>query len=168
MALIFLLDNYLRAAQSQLSENKRTKTTNKCLLIDLISFMENRPPPLPSPTRPQKSFYHYAATYCLLAPFTAIAVNIFVHVATIDTPPTTRIEALVPLIFPILIILSGVIFGIISLFGIRKYGRAGILWQAVAGILIVVFLALAAIPNVVRAREKSRQRYEQIYGHPPA
>jgi hypothetical protein len=63
-----------------------------------------------------------------------IAVSIFVHVATIDTPSTTRFEALVPVIFPSLIILSGLIFGIISLFGIRKYGRAGILWRAIAGI----------------------------------
>jgi hypothetical protein len=57
--------------------------------------------------------------------------------------------------------LSGVVAGIISLFGIRRNGRAGILWKAVTGISIVVLLALALVPSVLAARERARQRFEQ-------
>ena len=81
--------------------------------------------------------------------------------------PTTRLEVFVSALFSMIIIFSGVVFGIIALFGMRRYGRTGILWKAVTGILIVVFLALAAVPNFLYAREKARERYEQMYGHPP-
>ena len=130
--------------------------------------MNATPPPLPSTPKPRNTFFHHAATYCLLAPFVSIGVGILTTVARAGSPaPTTRLEALVSALFSMFIILSGVIFGIIALFGIKRYGKAGILWKAVAGILIVMFLVLAAIPNFLHARERARERYEQMYGHPP-
>jgi hypothetical protein len=126
--------------------------------------MDTKPPILTSAPKPPKTFYHQAATYCLLAPFVATGVTIMTNVGS--SSPTTRLELLVSALFQMIIILSGVVFGIISLFGIRRYGKAGILWKAVAGILIVVLFALAAIPNFLYAREKARERHEQMYGHP--
>jgi len=60
----------------------------------------------------------------------------------------------------------GVFAGIIALFGIRRHGAAGILWKAVTGLSIFVVLVLLAIPSCLKAKEISRQRYEQRYGHP--
>ena len=124
-------------------------------------------PPLPSPSKSPKTFFHHAATYSLLAPFVAVGVNIIIGASRANNPPTTRIETLVTAILLGFIFLSGLVFGIISLFGIGRYGRAGILWKAVIGIFIVVSLFLIAIPNFLRAREIARERYEQQYGHPP-
>jgi hypothetical protein len=61
----------------------------------------------------------------------------------------------------------GVIAGIISLFGIRRHGSAGILWKTVTGLLIFALMVLVAIPPFLRARAVARQRYEQRYHHPP-
>lgn len=72
-----------------------------------------------------------------------------------------------PAVILTLIIFSGFVLGIISLFGIKRHGKAGILWRAVAGLLIITFMLLAAIPSFLRARAITRERYEQQYGHTP-
>jgi Ca2+/H+ antiporter len=61
----------------------------------------------------------------------------------------------------------GFLAGIVSLFGIRRYGKAGILWKALTGMLIFLVMVALAVPALFKAREKARQRYEQQYGHPP-
>jgi FtsH-binding integral membrane protein len=121
----------------------------------------------PPPLEKRNSFFHHAATYCLLAPFVALGANIVIAATRTADPHPTRIEVLVPAIILTLIILSGFVFGVISLFGIRRYGKAGILWKAVMGLLIVIIMFSLAIPSFLRARAIARERYEQQYGHPP-
>ncbi|GEM_PF-7049583 len=118
---------------------------------------------LPPPIQKQKTFYHHAATYCLLAPFVGIGVSFVINVihASNTSTPTTRIESLITALFLLIIIVSGVLFGVISLFGIRQHGKAGILWKAITGILIVAFLFLAAIPSFLHARKMAQARQEQ-------
>lgn len=130
--------------------------------------MNATPPPLPTTAKPQNTFFHHAATYSVLAPFISVGVTILTFVARAGSPaPATRAEVLVSGLLSTFIILSGFVFGIVALFGIKRYGTAGILWKAVVGILIFVFLILSAIPPFFHAREKARERYEQMYGHPP-
>jgi hypothetical protein len=57
--------------------------------------------------------------------------------------------------------LTGVILGIVSLFGIGQYGTKGILIKALFGILVPVLLVLLTIPTVMRAREIALRIHEQ-------
>jgi hypothetical protein len=132
--------------------------------MDIPPVISSKPPLLPA--KP-KTFFHHAATYCLLAPFVATAANILIAASQSANPQPSRIEVLVPAVILSFIILSGFVLGIVSLFGIKRYGKAGILWKAVAGLLIVTFLFLIAIPSFLRARAIARERYEQQYAHTP-
>lgn len=115
---------------------------------------------------PRKTFYHRAATFCLLAPFIGIVINFFGALDRAQHPPQNRMELLADITVNAFVPVLGVLAGIISLFGIRSYGKTGILWKTVAGLLIFTLMVLAAIPSVMKARQISRQRYEQRYGHP--
>jgi hypothetical protein len=76
----------------------------------------------------------------------------------IRNPPKTRAEAVADVIVTGAVPMLGVIAGIISLFGIRRHGSAGILWKAVSGLAIFLLMILAAIPSVLKARENARIR----------
>ena len=127
--------------------------------------MNDRPPPLPPRPKPPQTFYHHAATCCLLSPFVACGASIVIMAGT--GPQRSRMDALVVAVLLGFIMLGGIALGIISLFGISKHGRAGILWKAVTGLLIFLFFFLAATPAFLHAKRIARQRYEQQYGHPP-
>ena len=115
-----------------------------------------------------KAAIYIADPFMMPAPFVSIGVTVLTSAARAGSPgPATRTEVLASAFCSSIIILSGFVFGIIALFGIRRYEKAGILWKGVAGILIVMFLALAAVPNVLYGKQKALERYEQKYGHPP-
>ncbi len=115
----------------------------------------------------RNTFYHRAATCCLLAPFVAIGANLALMGARVSQPAPSRMASLIPALILGGIMLLGVVLGILSLFGIRRYGAAGILWKSVTGLSIFLLLLVAAIPAFLKARQVARQRYEQRYGHPP-
>jgi hypothetical protein len=87
--------------------------------------------------------------------------------ARVSNPASTRMSALVTAFILGGIMVLGAALGIVALFGIRRHGRAGILWKSATGLGIFTLLFLAAIPAFLKAREAARQRYEQRYGHPP-
>jgi hypothetical protein len=59
-----------------------------------------------------------------------------------------------------LAMLTGVILGIVALFGISKYGTKGILVKSLFGILLPLILVLLSIPVLMRAHEIAAQRAE--------
>ena len=121
--------------------------------------MPPAPPPLPRFT---KTFYHQAATCCLLAPVIAIGVNLMITISRGTTPVTSRLEALIPALLLGGIMLLGAISGIVSLFGIPRYGKAGILWKSVTGLVIFTLIFVAAIPAFIRGRDLARRRQQQL------
>ena len=125
--------------------------------------MDNVPPA----TKP-KTFFHHAATFCLWAPLIGILLNVFCWgPGRAARPPQTRIDALADATVSAFVPVMGFLAGVVSLFGIRRYGKAGILWKAVTGMLIFLLMILALIPALLKARGVERERYEQRYGHPP-
>ncbi len=53
--------------------------------------------------------------------------------------------------------LAGVVLGIISFFGIPKYGTKGILIKALFGVLVPILLFLLSLPLVIRAHEQAER-----------
>ena len=121
----------------------------------------------PPPAKP-KTFFHRAATFCLWAPLIGILLNVFFWApGRAAHPNETRMDALADASLSAFVPVMGFLAGIVSLFGIPRYGRSGILWKATTGMLIFLLMVLAVIPALLKAREVARQRYEQRYGHPP-
>ena len=118
--------------------------------------MLSSPPPLPS-EKPQRAFFHHAATCCLFAPLIAIALNA-VAMSARDTPEIFSIVSLLAGI----IMLVGFALGIVSLFGISTHGKKGILGRALSGLAIYLLLFAVAIPNFLRARERARNRANEL------
>ena len=56
-----------------------------------------------------------------------------------------------------LIIFSGIVLGIIALFGVRRHGRKGILGFASIGIAINTFLVVSAVLTVQSAVARAEQ-----------
>jgi hypothetical protein len=63
----------------------------------------------------------------------------------VDALADATLTAFVPVV--------GFLAGVLSLFGIRRYGKSGILWKAATGMLIFLLMVLAAIPALLKARE---------------
>lgn len=88
-----------------------------------------------------------------MAPLVAIAINLVLSAgAGGKIGPTTIVQMIVG---PLLIV-GGLCLGVIALFGIRRYGRKGILVPAVAGILVNLFLVVAALIPFLRLMNRSR------------
>ena len=92
----------------------------------------------PAPPENRNSFYHQAATCCLLAPIVGAVMNVFL----VRLPSLREIPIRWVFFIPSVVILAGVVLGVISLFGIRKHGRRGILWKSVIGLGIVTLMIL--------------------------
>jgi hypothetical protein len=117
-------------------------------------IMTDTPPPiLHSPPAPRKTFYHQAATCSLLAPFFAIVVNILIMASHGNRLPT-RDEVSVTGMFTSLILLAGFLLGIISLFGLRRYGKKGILCGR------PMALCPGRLDSTARNHRKFRLQYE--------
>ena len=123
----------------------------------------NTPPPLPPQApppgipslRPTNSFPKQAALFSLVAPFVGFGIGIFGQQAV----QGNRAAAIILGCISTLLILTGFVLGIIALFGIKKYGKKGILGRAIAGVCIngvIILLALIAIPSYARAADIQR------------
>lgn len=122
----------------------------------------------PSILSKKKTLYHRAATFCLWSPLIAIVWNVLIvipgqNVHTSDAQTDAAANLFLAAFFPVL----GIIAGIIALLGIRRHGRAGILWKTVIGLSIFLLMALLAVPNFLKAKEIARERYEQHGQSPP-
>lgn len=107
-------------------------------------------PPIISPNLPplsptKKPFAFQAAHASVLAPLTSIGIGIVVNVG-LGSQITPMAKIIVGSLCTLLIS-SGFILGICALFGIRRYGRKGILGRAIAGIaingLLLIFMGFA-------------------------
>jgi hypothetical protein len=133
----------------------------------LTQFRVNRDMEETPPAKP-KTFFHRAAAFCLWAPLIGILLNVLCWVpGRAVHPPATRMDALADATVSAFVPVLGFLAGIVSLFGIRRYGRTGILWKALTGMTIFLLMIAMAIPALLKARDVARQRYEQRYGHPP-
>jgi len=110
------------------------------------------PPPLPVRHK-SNSFFHSAATISIFAPLFAFGFNVLGRAAL--GPNESGIPAIIVSTVAGLSLLTGIIAGIVALFGIPKYGRKGILVKALCGILIPIILTGLAIPALVMARAKA-------------
>jgi hypothetical protein len=132
--------------------------------------MSQEPPTVPSIVTSispkEKTLYHRAATFCLWSPFISIVLHILMIPGEVAHPPQTRIDAAVSAAYEAIVPVSGIIAGVISLFGICRHGTAAILWKTVIGLSIFVLMVLLATHDFLKAKEIARQRYEQQYGHP--
>jgi hypothetical protein len=116
-----------------------------------------QPPPVPS--LQGKSFYHQAATASVLLLLFPFLIQFASATAMGGLPPEDRgnVEFFVAVLIG-LSTLTGIVLGIIALFGIPQYGTKGILVKALCGILVPILLALLAIPVILHARELARMQ----------
>ena len=111
-----------------------------------------------APAVPKKSsLFHTAATFCLWSPLIAFGFNLFMP----KTPVQSQADALGNLILSAIVPVAGILAGVFALFGLLRYGKAGILWKSVVGLLIWALLAAAAIPVVLKVQEKAKKIHEQ-------
>ena len=66
----------------------------------------------------------------------------------------------------LLLIVVGLIFGIVALFGISKHGTKGILAAAIVGIIINGLLLLIFVMNFMTARARAIQQHSSIEASP--
>ena len=116
------------------------------------------PPPLPAHYR-RDSFFHSAATISIFAPIFAVGFNMLSRAALGTTE--SGIPVLIVSAVSGLSLLTGIIAGIVALFGIPKYGRKGILVKALCGTLIPIILAGLAIPTILSARAKAQEIHKE-------
>ncbi|MGA3266187.1 MAG: hypothetical protein ABSE16_05120 [Verrucomicrobiota bacterium] len=128
----------------------------------------NTPPPIPSQTPPPviraspptNSFPKQAALFSFVAPFVSFGIGIFGQQAVRGSRAATIILGCVST----LLILAGFVFGIIALFGMKKYGKKGILGGAIAGVCIngfLILMMLIAIPRFMRMAQQARAAQAQ-------
>ena len=112
--------------------------------------MPEGPPTLPEPSSRRK-FFQQAATASILAPLIATLVNMALAGARGEMTEPSPAREFVRFL-PALVCLIGMCLGILALFGVKRYGRKGILIKAVLGILIPTALIAIAIPTALRAK----------------
>lgn len=115
------------------------------------------PPSVPPSLPVQTSLFHQAANFCIWSPLIAIIVNIVTPKIPVHTQTDALINAIIAAVLPV----AGIIAGIVALFGLRSYGRKGILWKSIIGLLIWVLLVAAAFPVITMVRDKARKINEQ-------
>lgn len=114
-----------------------------------------QPPPLPPASPTKKPFAFQAAQASFLAPLISIGIGFFVNVIGSGGHPSPLAGIITGSLCSLLIVL-GLLFGIIALFGIRRYGKKGILGRAIAGILInglLLFFMSLAIIKIIEHRK---------------
>jgi uncharacterized membrane protein YeaQ/YmgE (transglycosylase-associated protein family) len=100
-------------------------------------------------TPPQTtSFAHQAAKLSWACPIIVFLLLMFGR--QVSSPVILDLIAL-------LLIVVGLIFGVIALFGISKHGRKGILAPAIVGIIINGLLLFIFVTNFIAARARAQQ-----------
>lgn len=118
--------------------------------------MERTPPALPSSRRKWFTFFAQASWASIILCF---IVNFGMKAVLVagDARTHTRLTGIVACV----LIVFGVVSGIIALCGVPRHGAKGILWPALAGLLIWILLIGLGIPTFLKARERAlaaRQR----------
>jgi len=106
----------------------------------------------PSPIAPQqaqsaKSFFHYAATasvWLSLVPWVLGFLTEGIY-ERMDGTPIDVVIRLLAVVFMLGCPFLGLVFGVIALGGITKYGRKGILVKSLAGIVITICWILVCV-----------------------
>jgi ABC-type molybdate transport system permease subunit len=117
------------------------------------------PPTIPGHS-PRASFAKQAATFSLLAPFVGMGVNIFTQLGAREHPIALAIVGGTA----VLLILAGFVLGIVALVQMKKYGKQGIFWKAIAGICInglLIAAMLISIPGLKKAAERAKEMQRQ-------
>jgi len=110
--------------------------------------MSLEPPPLASSR--QKRYFQLAQASWLTV-VSACGVNFALQTASGPSPaPGSRIGGAVVVGALALI---GLLSGIIALFGVRRYGRKGLLWPAITGICLWLLLFALAVPVFSQTRK---------------
>ena len=99
--------------------------------------------------RQKTSGFHKAANasvVCLAVPFVmnALLCSLIFHELLVGR---ARYVAVISFL-TIALYISAVVCGVIALCGIRKYGKKGLLWKGLVGVLLPICLVLAAIPMI--------------------
>src|SRR5882724_5727220 len=103
-----------------------------------------------TPTPPQTtSFAHQAAKLSWVCPIIVFLLLTFGRQAG----ARVIIELLA-----LLLILVGIVFGVIALFGMRTHGSKGILAPAIVGIIINALLLFIFVTNFLAARSRAQQQ----------
>jgi hypothetical protein len=100
-----------------------------------------------TPSQPT-AFAHQAAKLSWVCPIIVFLLLMFGR--QVSSPVVLDLIAL-------LIIVVGLIFGVIALFGISKHGRKGILAPAIVGIIINGLLLFIFVTNFMAARARAQQ-----------
>ena len=96
------------------------------------------PPPLP---KSGANIFQTFASFCIWSPLISIVANIFVPKIQV----TNQTDALVNMLIASAVPVLGILSGLVALFGMIRWGRAGILWKSVVGLLIWAILIAASI-----------------------
>jgi len=101
----------------------------------------------------RKTFYHHAATFCPWLPLIGFILELsYWSLYRADHLPQSRAGAVVDAFFmeiiPIMCLL-GFILSIVALFGIRRYGCAGLLGKALVGLVICLLMMLVGIIRLI-------------------
>lgn len=99
---------------------------------------------------PQKTFFQRAATYCLLAPLAVAGLGIALWILNFYVLLLPHFSTRAYLYLSIAMLLAGMCFGIISLFGLGRPGKIGILCKILPGILITAFLCVILVSSYLR------------------
>jgi hypothetical protein len=104
-----------------------------------------------------KAFAHQAAKLSWVCPI--IIFLLLVAGKQVSSPVILDLIAL-------LLIVVGLLFGVIALFGISKHGTKGILAPAIVGIIINGLLLLIFVMNFMTARARAIQQHSSIEASP--
>jgi hypothetical protein len=120
----------------------------------------NVPPELPPlgssvPKAAAGRSFRALATYSWASILLSVAVNLLMP--GMAQSSHTREEVLGKAIVQALFAVTGLLAGIIALFGIPKYGRKGLLWPALCGTCVWLLLVALALPIFNAARQKALQ-----------
>jgi hypothetical protein len=107
--------------------------------------MSESPPPIQAEPPATGRFARLAATFSILAPLAVLLVDVLVRfVRTIH--PHIRGIHLANIAIDLLLIISGLVFGIIALVATKRHGRKGILGKALIGTCVNGLIVLLAVP----------------------
>lgn len=89
------------------------------------------------------SIFRAAATFCLWSPLLLLAVNLI-------SPSVGQF-----------VTLAGILAGVVALCGLSKYGKKGILAQAVVGLVIHTLLIVSAIYILAQVKDAAQRLSEK-------
>ena len=106
--------------------------------------MQPQPPPIPDDSRRRRC--QNLARYCWLSVVIGFGANIIIKLVLASKPRSASLlnGAVAPALF-----VSGIVSGIIALFGMRRHGRKGILGPTLTGIGLWVLLIVLAFVCVI-------------------